>query len=122
MTNCVAVTRPLTLQRERSEVTVIRVPVPGTTRARRRGALCVSHHGGGAVGFLTNGATLSNGVTHEETGGGGVWCESPGLCLELRATGEFCGFGGGAFWGTLVHCQLVGNTAGSGGGAVQAPE
>lgn len=53
--------------------------------------------------------------------GGGVWCETLGLVTNCVLTHNSAGIGGGAYGGTLYHCQLIGNSSQSyAGGAYGA--
>lgn len=67
---------------------------------------------------LTNGFTLAEGHSVNETCGGGVWCEYDGAIVSnCIITG--CGainMGGGFYYGRLVNCVVSNNTATFGGG------
>ncbi len=81
------------------------------------------------IGFtLTNGATLTNGPTVggiPDLRGGGVYCTGTGqiisncLITGNTAKGEVnspWGGGGGAYYGALYNCTIVGNNSYGGGG------
>jgi hypothetical protein len=81
---------------------------------------CVYMHDGSCslIGFtLTNGATLVSGGS--DINGGGVFCNSSysPIISNCVIAGNFSGgSGGGAHFGTLYNCTLVGNSAVGGGG------
>jgi hypothetical protein len=105
-------------------VTVIKgYQIPGTTNGNNAVRCVYLSSGTTLSGFtLTNGATpLSGGF------GGGVYCASTS-CLVTNCViigNAAYGGGGGAYYGTLVNCSLIGNyggppSVGNGGGASQS--
>lgn len=129
VTNRVAVTKALLLQSANGpSVTVIRgVQVPGSVNGEGAVRCVYLTNGATLAGFtLTGGATRESGDYTTDQAGGGVWCESTSAtvinCVILSNTANV--FGGGACFGTLSNCTLIGNSAaapgppmGSGGGA-----
>jgi hypothetical protein len=102
-------------------VTIIKgYQLPGTTNGLNAVRCVYLGNGATLSGFtLTNGATLlSDGF------GGGVFCASTSCLVtncEIIGNAAYAG-GGGAYYGTLVNCTLIGNSAappdiGNGGGA-----
>jgi predicted amidohydrolase len=127
--NRVAVDKPLTLRSVNGpQFTIIQgYQMPGATNGD--GAVrCVYL----ADGARLSGFTLTNGATRVvddwpdglDSSGGGVWCESTNAIVAncLLAGNSAAGRGGGAYRGTLNHCNLTGNSAGCGGGAAGAYE
>ena len=126
--NRVAVTKPVAVQSVNGpEVTmIVGRQVPGTTNGY--GAIrCVYLTNGASLsGFtLTNGATLTD--TFAPAGaGGGVYCVSTSAvvtnCTLINNSAYYSG--GGACYGSLNRCALIGNSANSsssvGGGAYYA--
>ena len=119
-TNRVAVTAPIAVRSVNgAAVTIIQgFGVSGPTAVR-----CVYLASGATLaGFtLTNGATTGRDIFY--TGiGGGVWCESRTAvvsnCVLVGNTAT--SYGGGAGFGTLINCTVVGNQARESGGAETA--
>ncbi len=119
LTNRVAVTRPETiLSVNGPEVTTIK----GWPSSDDNAVRCA---------YLTNGVTLSgftltNGSTRGfdgdlilEVSGAGAWCESTNCVISnCILTGNSANwYGGGAYGGTLVECDLLNNYGYGGGGA-----
>ena len=117
MTNRVTVDKSLKLRSANGpQFTLIKgYQVPGSTNAD--GAIRCVYLTNGAIldGFtLTNGATLTGsfGPPAPLGGGGGVWCESGNaLITNCWLVSNSAWSGGGAYNGTLVNCELRGNTA-----------
>ena len=106
-TNCVTVTKPLTLQSANG---------PWMTEISGGGRMrCVDLADGAQLsGFtLGAGATLGN--------GGGVYCESSNAIVLncIFTTNQAAGSGGGGFGGTLFNCAFFSNQAGNSGGATE---
>ena len=117
-----------------NNITVQSVNGPAVTMIK--GAWDAATNGPNAVrcAYLNNGATLSgftltNGATQNYGSGGGVCCQSTNcLVTNCVITGNTAyNQGGGACYGTLVNCALIGNSAaplnndiGNGGGAYES--
>jgi hypothetical protein len=123
MTNRVAVTKPVWVHSVNgpAATTIQGYQLPGTTNGD--GAIRCVYLTNGAVlaGFtLTNGATQTyskHGVS-QESGGGGVYCESTNEVVTNCFLARNSAYkGGGAYSGTLNNCTLSGNSASDGGGA-----
>ena len=67
---------------------------------------------------LSNGFTLAEGHSVNETCGGGVWCEYDGAIISncVITTCGAANMGGGFHYGRIVNCVLSNNTAVYGGG------
>ncbi len=67
---------------------------------------------------LSNGFTLAEGHSVNETCGGGAWCEYDGAILSncFITTCEAANMGGGFHYGRAVNCVISNNTAVYGGG------
>jgi PKD repeat protein len=116
LTNRVAVDKPLVLQSVNGpEFTVIQgLTPPGYTTNRAPGVRCVYlGSGAGLSGFtLTNGDTRDAGSVEEaklDSSGGGVWCEAATVVVSNCVLGGNSArwFGGGAYLGTLIDCELL---------------
>jgi hypothetical protein len=101
-------------------VTVIKgYQVPGTTNGANA-VRCVYLYNGATL----SGFTLTNGATPNVGFGGGVYCLSTNCLVTncvINGNAASAG-GGGTYYGTLVNCTLIGNSAaqfsnGNGGGA-----
>ena len=69
-----------------------------------------------ADGAVLAGFTVTNGLADY---GGGIWCESDlAVVSNCVLTGNFSGYGGGAYHGTLYNCVVVGNSVMWDGGGV----
>ena len=117
LTNRVAITKPVTVRSVNGPAATV-IQGAGPVGA---GAVRCAYVGTNAVlsGFtLTNGATLSYGVSSEEGNGGGVWCEAAGTLNHCVLSGCSAAYGGGGtFGGALYNCLLSDCSATSGGGA-----
>ncbi len=117
MTNRVAVDRILMLRSVNGpQFTFIQgYQLPGITNGD--GAIrCVYLTSGATLsGFtLTNGATRAGGDPALEQSGGGLWCEFSAIANASNcvvAGNSANRYGGGVYGGSLVNCQLVGNSA-----------
>jgi hypothetical protein len=147
LVNRVAVDKPLTLRSVIGpQSTVIQgYQLPVTTNGNGAIRCVYLANGVNLSGFtLTNGATRVVDEYHAlgESGGGGVWSESPtavvsncvvvgnsawsggggahrGTLNNCTLTGNSGGYqGGGAYGGTLKNCWLAGNSARNGGGVI----
>jgi hypothetical protein len=124
MTNRVAVDKPLTVRSVNGpQVTIIEgAKAPDGTNGE--GAIRCAYLASGASlsGFtLTHGGTqlAEDYPTRRLSGGGGVWCESiTSLVSNCVLIGNSAGSAGGAYLGTLSHCTLTGNSADDQGGGV----
>lgn len=83
---------------------------------------CVYLSAGSLIGFtLTHGATLATSTLAAEKQGGGLYVPAINTLVISNCviTGNSAVEGGGACYGLLKHCRVVGNLAGStGGGAI----
>jgi PKD repeat protein len=75
-----------------------------------------------ATNCVLSGFTLTNGATRAGGSGGGVWCEIGGVVSNCTLSGNLASSsGGGAYYGILNNCLLIGNSVsgqyGYGGGA-----
>jgi PKD repeat protein len=115
-TNRIAITKPI-------EVTSVNGPaVTFIVGGSSNGPSAVRCAYVGTNAFLS-GFTLTNGRTLAtssplETYGGGAWCEDSAVVSNCLFTGNAAVSGGGAYGGTLVDCELAGNSAASKGGGV----
>lgn len=115
LSNRVVITNDITLQSVNGrDVTIIEGTGPLGSNAVR----CVYMAAGTLRGFtLTNGFTQTAGTQTLDRCGGGVFAVS-GRVEECLISGNAAGYsGGGAQGGTLLRCELCGNTAIYGGGA-----
>jgi hypothetical protein len=119
--NRVAADKPLVLRSVNGpQFTMIQgYQVPGTTNGFGAIRCVYLSAGAGLSGFtLSKGATLDYSFSHDESGGGGVWCELGNAVISnCVLVGNSGAWGGGAFGGTLNNCTLSANSAGEGGGA-----
>lgn len=122
MSNRVAVTKPVTVRSVNGPgVTTIQgYQVPGVFNGASAVRCVYLTHNSMLAGFtLTGGATQTAGNQFTDFPAGGVWCEgvtavvSNCVIINNRAKDT----GGGAYSGTLINCQLIGNYAYNGGGA-----
>ena len=111
LTNRVAVDKAVTVQSVNGPtVTFIQgYQVPGTTNGSSAVRCVYLTSGAALIGFtLTNGATLTTGVTS----GGGIWCSSTNSVVSncVLIGNSAYSAGGGAWSGTLNNCSVVGNS------------
>jgi parallel beta-helix repeat protein len=111
LTNRVAVDKAVTVQSVNGPtVTIIQgYQVPGTTNGNSAVRCVYLTNGAALIGFtLTNGATLTTGVTS----GGGIWCSSTNSVVSncVLIGNSAYSAGGGAWSGTLNNCSVVGNS------------
>jgi parallel beta-helix repeat protein len=115
LSNRVAVTQPTTVRSVNGpSVTFIEgSQVPGTLNGDSA-VRCVYLASGAVLsGFtLTNGATRSSGPQDLEMSGGGVWCQSTNAVLSncVLVANACLRWGAGAYSGTLLNCEVSGNT------------
>jgi hypothetical protein len=122
LTNRVVVDKPLTVRSVNGAAfTVIQgYQLSGTTNGDSAVRCVYLTNNATLVGFtLSGGATRTKGLQYQEWCGGGLWCESgSSVVSNCVLTGNAAyDDGGGAYGGTLYHCELRGNTASAGGGA-----
>jgi len=127
LTNRVALTAAVTLQSVNGPgVTVIEgCQVPDTINGDAAVRCACLPDGAALIGFtLTNGATRGLGSDYPEMSGGGAWCQSTNAVLSncVLVANSCQWWGGGAYSGTQVNCELNANTnkndcLGGGGGA-----
>jgi hypothetical protein len=99
--------------------TIVGYQLPGTTNGANA-VRCVYLSSGSTL----SGFTLTNGATVTDGSGGGVYCYSTNCTVTnciITGNAAYDG-GGGAYSGTLINCQLIGNAAtglnvGAGGAA-----
>ena len=111
LTNRVAVDKAVTVQSVNGPtVTFIQgYQVPGTTNGSSAVRCVYLTNGAALIGFtLTNGATLTTGVTS----GGGIWCSSTNSVVSncVLIGNSAYSAGGGVWSGTLNNCSVVGNS------------
>jgi len=127
LTNRVALTGAITLQSVSGPgLTVIEgCQVPGTINGEAAVRCAYLPDGAALIGFtLTNGATRGFTNSYSEMSGGGAWCQSTNAVLSncVLVANSCQWWGGGAYRGTLLNCELNANTnrngsLGGGGGA-----
>jgi PKD repeat protein len=123
LTNCVAVTKPLTLISVNGPGATIIQGYQDTNSIVADDAVRCVYLTNNAVlsGFtLTNGATRANGDANTEQSGGGIWCESTNVVITncVITANEANNEGGGIFSGTIVNSTVANNLSlVSGGGA-----
>ncbi len=119
MTNRVVIDKAVTVRSVNGPLATLIAGQPSPdTGENGGGAIRCVYVGKNAVlsGFtLTNGHTVDGGEEWDRSGGG-AWCESGGVLTNCTLTANSASSGGGACGGTLNHCTLAGNYAGSSGG------
>lgn len=127
MTNRVAVNKPLVVSSLNGPArTIIQgYALPGSLTGDEN-IRCVYLAGNAVLAglTLTNGASRSSYLAHPEyeRKGGGIWCESMTAvvrnCVLAGNSGNLRA--GGSYGGTLIHCELRGNSSSDGGGTYAA--
>ncbi len=130
LTNRIVIAKSITVRSQNNDPTNTIIKGAWNSAATTNGPAavrCVYMSGNSVlIGFtLTNGATLTNGT--EDRYGGGVYCPNTNPILTNciitgnTAYGTPVGFpgGGGAYYGTLYNCSLIGNAAFSYGGGAE---
>lgn len=130
MTNRVAVDKPLRMLSVNGPAETIIQGFQDATPPFEAVRCVYLTNGATLSGFtLTNGGTLAEGDLFREQSGAGAWCESTAVVITncflignsaRSSLNPNAGFAGGAYRGTLIHCELRGNSAHDGAGAYAA--
>jgi hypothetical protein len=122
LTNRVAITKPITVQSVNGPAVTV---IEGNSASGGGALRCVFMSNGAFLsGFtLTNGTTLSTGDAYLDACGGGVWATNNSTAIVsncVMIANAANNLGGGAYFGNIINCSIIQNSAYSGGGVAHS--